>query len=212
MPVWVIVVLSLNHGIGMLFIFPELGEKMRQLGIGIFGVKRGIEPPRAAPGVLAESGSKTTLVFSWPWVWRGYEMLITLCGVGTIWFGLNIAKEANISIVVLGILVVLLGIWAVSGGMTVKVTFDQPPGYITVQRGSDPKWLWFRRRKYVISKEEAITAGYSGFDGVSPTDATQDVYKVEIKLKSGVLKLEDIPSDYKKAKYLAERIRDFGSP
>ena len=101
-----------------------------------------------------------------------------------------------------GLLIFLFGIWGVR--MTTKVTFDQPLGHITVSR---PAFLWFSRKKVVISKEEARSAY------VDPDAEIRTLHNIAVIMKSGkmvrFLYLGQLGRD--KADYVAERIRDWAN-
>ncbi len=93
-----------------------------------------------------------------------------------------------------------------------KVSFDKPPGYITVTRGHISPLLWFLRTK-IISKEEARTAHY--LTGVRRSgyfsEVSENKYQVKIVTKSGKeVTLHSGYSEPNKVKYLAQRILDFG--
>ena len=90
-----------------------------------------------------------------------------------------------------------VGIWML--GMTTKVTFNEPPGYITVVRGHVPFFWWFLRAKR-ISKEEARSV----FVG-SELD-----YQLKVTMSSGKeVKLYDGGEWGDVAEYLCKRILDF---
>lgn len=107
----------------------------------------------------------------------------------------------------LGLLFILFGV--ILMGMTTKVTFNQPDGYITVTRGHIPIFLWFLRKR-LISKEEGksvyvdyvyrTTNQYGGQIKFYQT-------KVVTKLGKRITLFEDTRRD--KADYLARRILQF---
>ena len=102
-------------------------------------------------------------------------------------------------------------------GMTTKVTFDKPPGYMTVTRGHIPLFLWFVRTKR-ISKEEArsvfvrsvermVFGGYIGLN--VPSTSRHTAYQVKVVMNSG--KEVTLHGDWNTdvSNYLARRISEF---
>jgi len=108
-----------------------------------------------------------------------------------------------------GLLFILLGIWMV--GMTTKVTFNQPPGYMTVTRGHIPVFLWFLRTRVVISREEARSVVVGSVQrSVGEYGGTKTAYDVMVVTTSGKeVKLYDGGWKRDKADYLAKRILEF---
>lgn len=102
--------------------------------------------------------------------WVG--LLFMLFGMPIIWLGLDLAGlrigwnladknlGGGLGLMGAGLFSVLIGIWFV--GITTKVTFDQPSGYMTVTLGHIPIFLWFLRTKH-ISKKEARTITVTGY-------------------------------------------------
>lgn len=141
------------------------------IGIGIYGIRRGrkaqaveVQPgsePAAKPfqeTIRSDSLVKDTeskIVIKMPWWFRVTFWPILLFGILLLFVGLADIPTGDAGafwIGGFGLLFTLLGIWTV--GMTTKVNFNKPPGYMTVIRGHRPLFLWFLRIKR-ISKEEA---------------------------------------------------------
>ncbi len=164
-------------------------------GIGIYSLRRS----RKAQDTEAEIVSRVSDLAFW------FGLLFIVFGIPIILLGLDLAGLSlgwdlidknlggGLSLIGVGLFVVLIGIWIV--GVTTKVTFDQPPGYLTVNLRHIPVFLWFSRTKR-ISGEEARTV-------------TVAAYPVKITMKSGKeLKLYVWQRD--EAEPLARRILDFG--
>jgi len=107
---------------------------------------------------------------------------------------------------VFGVIFTLLGIWIV--GMTTKVKFDKPPGYMTVTRGHIPVFLWSLRKKRV-SREEARSV-FVGSVLHEYWWRERTAYEVMVVTKSGKeVKLCDAGWKRDKADYLVKRILEF---
>ena len=165
--------------------------------------------------MILVKGSKSQIIIKMPWWFRVIFWLILLFGVPLFLVGLSaiIAEGANTDLWIpglIGLLFVLLGIWMV--GMTTKVTFHQPPGYMTVSRGHCPLFLWFLRTKR-ISTEEARTAFVRTVQRNTWStmgSSTATAYEVWVTTKSGKdVKLYDGGWNSDKVDYLAKRILDF---
>lgn len=201
------------------------------IGIGIYGIRRSrkaqaVEVQRGSESAAKPvqetpqsdslvKGSKSQIVIKMPWWFRVIFWLILLFGAPLFLVGLGaiIAEGANTDLWIpglIGLLFVLLGIWMV--GMTTKVTFHHPPGYITVSRGHCPLFLWFLRIKR-ISTEEARTAFVRTVQRNTWStmgSSTATAYEVRVTTKSGKeVKLYDGGWKSDKADYLAKRILDF---
>ncbi len=106
-----------------------------------------------------------------------------------------------------GLLFILLGIWLV--GMTTKVTFDKPPGYVTVSRGNHPVFLWFLRIKR-ISREEAESVSVCSRDPWWWTHEGSSMHEVRSIAKSGKeVILFNAGWEKNKAIYVAKKIKDW---
>lgn len=206
------------------------------IAIGIYCVRRGRkeQAPEAqqGPELVAEpvqetqqsvvqikdSGSEIALTIP---VWaRVIAWILLLFGVGLVpaalmgWAGDPSGANGEKWIPAgFGLFFVLLGIWMV--GMTTKITFNQPPGYMTVTLGKWPLFLWFLRTKR-ISKEEARSAFVrsvkrmvSGGDWNMPSSSRHTAYQVKVVMNSGkeVTLHEDWNPDV--SNYLARRISEF---
>ena len=97
-----------------------------------------------------------------------------------------------------------IGIWMV--GMTTKVIFNRPPGYMTVTRGHIPVFLWFLRRR-VISREEAKSVFACVINNWWDEGSHHEVRVVANSGKEA--KLLDGGRYGDVANYLAKRILDF---
>ncbi len=131
-------------------------------GIGIYSLRRS----RKAQDTEAEIVSRVSDLAFW------FGLLFIVFGIPIILLGLDLIDKnlgGGLGLIRVGLFAVLVGIWFV--GVTTKVTFDQPPGYMTVSRGHIPVFLWFSRTK-PISAEEARTV-------------TVAAYPVKITMKSG---------------------------
>lgn len=124
------------------------------IGIGIYSLRRS----RKTQDTPAEIVSRLPeLAF-----WSG--LLFIVFGIPIILLGFDGALTdkdlgGGLGLIAVGIFAVLIGIWFM--GITTKVTFDQPPGYLTVTLGHIPVFLWFLRKKR-ISREEARTVTVTG--------------------------------------------------
>lgn len=155
-------------------------------GIGIYSLRRS----RKAQDTEAEIVSRVSDLAFW------FGLLFIVFGIPIILLGWDLIDKnlgGGLSLIGVGLFAVLVGIWIV--GVTTKVTFNQPPGYMTVTLGHIPIFLWFLRKK-CISREDA-------------RNSTVAAYPVKITMKSGKeLKLYGWQHD--EAEPLARRILDFG--
>ena len=96
-------------------------------------------------------------------------------------------------------------------GMTTKVKFDKPPGYMTVTSGYCQLFLWFLRTKR-ISRDEARSVFVSSAERMAGSSGeTATGYNVMVIMSSGKeSKLYDAGWKKDKADYLARRIAEFG--
>jgi len=158
-------------------------------GIGIYSLQRSRKAQDTATEIVSRLSE---LAF-----WSG--LLFIVFGIPIILLGLDGALTdkdpgGGLGLIAVGIFAVLIGIWFME--VTTKVTFDQPPGYLTVTLGHIPVFLWFLRKKS-ISREEARTVTVTGHP------------LVKIVMKSGKeLKLWTWRFD--EAELLEQRILDFG--
>ena len=180
------------------------------VGIGIYGIWRGRETPAAdvqrriehAIEPVRETQQSVGLIKKGTF-WVG--LLFILFGIPIIWLGLDPAglslgwdltdKDLGGGLLLIGtgLFPVLIGIWFM--GITTRVTFNQPPGYMTVTLGHIPVFLWFLRVKS-ISREDLQNSTVTGHP------------LVKIVMKSGKeLKLWTWRFD--EAETLAQRIREF---
>jgi hypothetical protein len=152
--------------------------------------------------ILKDTGrDKVSRLSDWVF-WIG--LLLMLFGLPIMWLGLDLAglnlgwdiaekNPSGLGLVGAGLFPVLVGIWFL--GITTKVTFNQPPGYITVTLGHIPVFLWFLRTRR-ISREDARNSTVTGYP------------LVKIVMKSGKeLKLWTYPLD--EVEPLAQRIKEF---
>ncbi len=108
-----------------------------------------------------------------------------------------------------GLFFVLLGIWIV--GWTTKVTFDKPPGYLTVSRGNWPLFLWFLRTKRFSRQEVKSVFAYSR-DPWWWTYEGSDMHEVRAVANSGKeVILCNVGWKHDIASYLANRIENWAN-
>ena len=167
------------------------------IGIGIYGIRRGrkaqaveVQPgsePAAKPvretrqshvGLIKDTQSE--IVIKMPW-----------------WF--HVVAWSCV------LFLLPIGIWMV--GMTTKVIFNRPPGYMTVTRGHIPVFLWFLRGR-VISREEAKSVFACVINNWWDEGSHHEVRVVANSGKE--VRLCDAGRYGNKANYLAKRIREFG--
>jgi len=82
--------------------------------------------------------------------WLGLLIFVAMFIVGLVGILID-ASIVGYSMTVIAFLLILQGIGMV--GMTTKLTFNKPQGFITVTSGHVPLFLWFKRTR-IISKEE----------------------------------------------------------
>ncbi len=158
--------------------------------------------------MLISKDSQSEIVIKMPWWFRVIAWGELLLGfpffIGYLPASLADPNSETLIPAGFGLLFILLGIWM--AGMTTKVTFDKPPGYITVSRGHCPLFLWFLRTKR-ISREEAKSAFACVIDHWWDEHSHHEVRVVassgkEVKLLDGG-RYQDV------ANYLAKRIEDW---
>ncbi len=166
------------------------------IGIGIYSLRRS----RKAQDTPAEIVARLSEWLFWVGLlFIVFGIPIILIGLDSTGLSLGLDSTdkdlgGGLGLIAVGIFAVLIGIWFM--GITTKVTFDQPPGYLTVTLGHIPVFLWFLRKKR-ISREEARTVTVTGHP------------LVKIVMKSGKeLKLWTWRFD--EVEPLARRIAEFG--
>ncbi len=187
------------------------------IGIGVYCIRRGkkgqAREVQQSVYRIKDEGSKIVirlLVLFYVAAW-----ILLLFGVGLV-FGVVLVPAALMEwagdpsgangeiywIVGTGLFLVLLGIWMV--GITTKITFNQPPGYMTVTLGMWPLFLWFLRTKR-ISKEDARSAFVRSGEPASWHTA----YQARVVMESGkeVTLVED--GNPSVSNYLVRRILEF---
>lgn len=198
------------------------------IGIGIYGIMRS----RKAQAVEVQLGSepavkpvqetqhrlgltkesKSEILMKMPWWFRVVAWGELLVGLTFLieFLPASLADPNSETLIPagFGLLFLLLGIWMV--GMTTKVTFHTPLGYMTVIRGYCPLFLWFLRIKR-ISREEARSVFVSSAARMAGSGgATATGYNVMVIMSSGKeVKLYDAGWKKDKAENLAKRILDF---
>lgn len=101
-------------------------------GIGIYSLRRS----RKAQDTEAEIVSRVSDLAFW------FGLLFIVFGIPIILLGWDLIDKnlgGGLSLIGVGLFAVLVGIWIV--GVTTKVTFDQPPGYLRVTLRHIPVFL-----------------------------------------------------------------------
>ena len=107
----------------------------------------------------------------------------------------------------LGVALFLFGTWFAQ--MTTKITFNQPPGLVTMGWRTWARWPPFTRTKH-ISKEEVARVDIRSVQGTDWRDRPRTTYQVWLEMNSGEeVILLHYPDDRKVAERLEERILEF---
>ena len=149
--------------------------------------------------------SESEICISQPWWVYALGAVMILCGI-------MISVTTRFLLTPVGIVAILLGILLLVRSST-RITFDQPPGYMTMRWGVRRYWPYFVRTTQ-ISKEEAREARVRGVDrtvGGMYSFGTVTVYQVRVMMSSGKEVTLHEDSEQHVADYLARRIRQFGS-
>ena len=173
------------------------------IGIGIYGVWSGVE-------------KRDEIVIKGPMVWIMLSIFLALpLGILFIFIGLdlvgligwNLADKnlgGGLGLLFVGFFSFLVGLWSI--GLTTRVTFNQPPEYITITHGHIPVFLWFLRTKR-ISREESRSTFISSPSKVYPDGAFSP--RVTVVMKSGK-RLKLWSCHQHDAETLTQRILEFG--
>ncbi len=161
----------------------------------------------------------TEIVIRLHWGFRVFGSALMLYGIGLTTGGFinGVAGPGTVSDRILvglilggvGIFFFLSGVYAAS--TTTKITFNQPPGHMTMRwRTWQRRWPPFTRTKH-ISMEEVAQADIDSESGKDMEGHHRTLFQVWLMTKSGekVMLLHYYPVDRKVAQRLKQRILEF---
>lgn len=130
---------------------------------------------------------------------------IFLTLVGCLLIAIGVYVGYNLGFYASGLICILIG--GIVPDMGTKVTFNQPPGYMTVTR----RFCWLFSRRKRVSREEARNVRVRSVWRLSSMPHGHGwAYQVRVTMKSGKEVSLYIGWERDRADYLAQKILDFG--